>query len=160
MENIADLRKSGMQAGIVLAREGMFVNTPDVAQEVVAPNTGNTGTITVSQGSRKTFLIGVTVSNNTTTFYTINDLANNKYQLKQPIVAALRQNDEAEWIATFAKAELSRSGETIDEALDWLKTSVVELYELFKGEHQLGPLPKKQLQALGQYIVEKSHRSK
>ena len=158
METLAEFR--GMQAGIFLAREGMFINSPDVAQEVIAPNTGRAGTITVSQASRKALLVGVTVSNSTTTLVLINDLASDKYHLKYPVVVALRQDDDAEWVATFSEAELSRSGETFDAALDWLKTSMVELYELFKGESQLGPLPKRQLQILGQYIGAKPNKPK
>lgn len=157
MQTNTELQKKGMQAGVFLAREGMFMNSPDVAQQVVTANTENTGTIAVSQGSIQTFILGVLVLNDATTFYAINDLANDKYRLKQPIIVMLRQDDDGEWIATFSEAELSRSGETLDEALDWLKASVVELYELFSKESKLGPLPRRQFQALGQYIGQKPH---
>lgn len=83
-----------------------------------------------------------------------------KYDLRKPMVVGLRENANDEYIALFADAELSRSGDTPGEALAWLKSSIVELYELFKGEDQLGPLPQRQLRVLEQYIGEKPHRAR
>ncbi len=82
------------------------------------------------------------------------------YQLRQPIFVGLKEKADDEYIATFAEAELSRPGDTPEEALAWLKSSIVELYELFKGEDQLGPLPQRQLRVLEQYIGKKPHRAR
>jgi hypothetical protein len=63
-----------------------------------------------------------------------------------------------EYIVTFTEAELSRSGETIDEAIDWLRSSVVTLYDSLKARApRLGPLPDRQLRVLETYLVEKSN---
>jgi hypothetical protein len=83
-----------------------------------------------------------------------------EYQLRKPICVGLKEKADDEYIATFAEAELSRSGDTPQEALAWLKSSIVELYELFKGEDQLGPLPQRQLRVLEQYIDKKPHRAR
>ena len=87
----------------------------------------------------------------------ISDLGTNKYALTTPLVIALKQEHDDEYVASFVKAELSRSGETPMEAIDWLKSSVVTLYELLKkrAPEQLGPLPTRQLQILGEYLVAK-----
>lgn len=69
----------------------------------------------------------------------ISDLGSDKYYLRSPIFITLRQEEDDEYIASFGEAEISRSGETAKEALGWLKSSLVELYELFKKQHrQLG----------------------
>lgn len=87
----------------------------------------------------------------------ISDLGSDKYYLRSPIFITLRQEEDDEYIVSFGEAEISRSGETAKEALDWLKSSLVELYELFKKQHsQLGLLPQKQLRTLEKYLVAKS----
>lgn len=83
-----------------------------------------------------------------------------RYYLRYPMPVSLKEKAPDEYIATFADAELSRSGDTPKEALAWLKSSIVELYELFKGEDQLGPLPERQLRVLEQYIGKKPHRAR
>jgi hypothetical protein len=103
--------------------------------------------------------LGVTVKNAPELMY-LDSLGNRKFQLKKPIPIFIRQEDDAEWIATFPEAELSRSGDSAVDAITWLKSSIVELYELFKGEDQLGPLPQRQLRTLERYIGEKSHRQR
>jgi len=87
----------------------------------------------------------------------ISDLGSNKYVLTAPLVIALKQEYDDEYVASFVKAELSRSGETPVEAIDWLKSSIVTLYDLLKKRNpeQLGPLPTRQFQVLGEYLVAK-----
>ncbi|HXW23866.1 MAG TPA: hypothetical protein VEK73_03890 [Xanthobacteraceae bacterium] len=86
------------------------------------------------------------------------DLNDARYLLKAPVLATLRQDADDEYVAAFPEAELSTSGGTAREALDWLRSSIVELYELFKGEKHLGPLPARQLRVLEQYIGKKPYR--
>jgi hypothetical protein len=89
----------------------------------------------------------------------ISDIGSEKYKLAYPINASLRQEDTDEYVASFGEAELSRSGDTPKEAIDWLKSSVVTVYDLFKNRNadQLGPLPTRQLRVLGNYLVAKSN---
>jgi len=87
----------------------------------------------------------------------ISDLGSDKYHLRSPIFITLRQAADDEYVVSFGEAEISRSGETAKEALDWLKSSLVELYELFKKQRShLGLLPQKQLRTLEKYLVAKS----
>ena len=90
----------------------------------------------------------------------LTDLNDDKYKLSSPITITLQQESEDEYIVSFPEAELSRSGETAREALDWLKSSMVSLYELYKVAPRLGPLPTRQLRVLGKYIVAKPHSKK
>jgi hypothetical protein len=78
----------------------------------------------------------------------------NGYALRKPITIALKES-QGEYVARFTEAELSRSGETAREAIDWLKSSIVTLYEMLskKDPKELGPLPKRQLKVLGEYLV-------
>jgi len=88
----------------------------------------------------------------------VNSLDSDQYDLARPILLTVRKEDEQEFVVSFAEAEISRSGKSAEAAAAWLKSSIVELYELFKQRHnQLGPLPKRQLKVLGQYLVKKSH---
>lgn len=90
----------------------------------------------------------------------VTDLEAEKYTLSKPVLIAVTREDEDEYIASFPQAEISRSGNTVGEAVGWLKSSMVELYELFKQEQMLGPLPRRQLQVLGEYIVAKPRTTK
>jgi hypothetical protein len=58
----------------------------------------------------------------------IADLNSAKYGLARPIGITVRAVDD-EYIVTFTEAELSRSGKTIDDAIDWLQSSVVRFAE-------------------------------
>jgi hypothetical protein len=109
------------------------------------------------------------VSNNVTIKYSNNvmrrsyggefgmrELSSNKYFLSSPISITIHQDYDDEYTATFSEAELSRSAETAKEAIEWLKSSIVTLYDLLKkrSPEQLGPLPLRQLRVLGKYLVE------
>ena len=82
---------------------------------------------------------------NTTEKRYIADLKSAKYALSRPIGITVRAVDD-EYIVAFTEAELSRSGKTLDEAIDWLQSSVVTLFDSLKARAQtLGPLPGRQL---------------
>jgi hypothetical protein len=76
------------------------------------------------------------------------------YALRKPIGILVRET-EGEYVASCEKAELSRSGESPGEAIDWLRSSIVTLYKMLskKDPKDLGPLPKRQLEVLGDYLV-------
>jgi hypothetical protein len=78
-----------------------------------------------------------------------------KYALRRPIMVTLNEENNGEYIACFEEAMLSRSGETAREAIDWLRSSIVTLYDLLKEKDpkKLGPLPSRQLKVLGNYLV-------
>lgn len=82
-----------------------------------------------------------------------------KYGLRNPIIVILKEERENEYIACFEEAALSRSGETAQEAIDWLKSSIVTLYNVLrkKDPKKLGPLPARQLKVLGDYLVAESN---
>ncbi len=147
----------GIQAGVLLPRERLFMNSPDVSQAVVASNTGAPAyvTMTLAPPAGRVAIIGVTLGNTSENTVIIYDLESTKYALKKPMLVTAKTEDHKEWLVTFPEAELSRSGDSFNEALNWFKSSVVELYELFKRQKQLGPLPKRQLEVLGQYLVAK-----
>ena len=89
----------------------------------------------------------------------VTDLDNPAYSLAQPIAISLQEND-GEYIISFPDAEITTSGDTPGEALKWLKDSVVSTFEVLGSERSaLGPLPKRQLQALEKYIVKKQIRA-
>jgi hypothetical protein len=81
-----------------------------------------------------------------------------KYLVRRPITVTLKEEDDNEYIACFEEARLSRSGETPQEAIDWLKSSIVTLYDALKKKDpkKLGPLPTRQLKVLGDYLVAES----
>jgi hypothetical protein len=86
----------------------------------------------------------------------IDELGSPKYTLINRVPVHIKDNGD-EYILSFKEAEISRSGASAKEALDWLKSSLVKLYELYKSAPALGPLPARQLRVLEKYIVEKSH---
>ncbi|MFM9843084.1 MAG: hypothetical protein ACKVOI_08970 [Dongiaceae bacterium] len=87
---------------------------------------------------------------------TLVSLDSEKYELTSPILLTIKSVSEGEYIVSFPDAEISRSGESPAAAIAWLKTSLVELYELFRRrQNQLGPVPKRQLKTLERYLAEK-----
>jgi hypothetical protein len=96
------------------------------------------------------------VDNSRDATFSLSYLSSSKFALRKSIALSMRQDGDGEYVMTFPAAEISRSGETPRIALDWLMVSIVDLYELYKKrEHQLGPLPKRQLKALEEYLVAK-----
>lgn len=155
-------KENAIQAGVFLARSGLFLNSPDIAQVVTHANTGTVSAITVGTAPLlNAAIIGITTANTVSAKFVVFDLGDmTKYFIKKPFVIDVQQIDGDEWVATLPEAELARSGETPTDAIDWLKSSMVQLYELFRGEDQLGPLPQKQLRVLEQYLGKKSHRTR
>src|SRR5687767_12289173 len=142
MRSDADIRNDGIQAGVFLAAERVFMNSPDVAHVVMQPNTAVTIGFTDYGAARgkNALIIGSSTTNSGETVFILGNLPGNKYDLKRPIVVTMRPEGDSEWIATFPEAELSRSGDTPQEALGWLESSMIELYELLRREKKLGPL--------------------
>lgn len=162
MSTQVEARKRETVAGVISAAQNLFSNSPDVANVFLQANTSAGGFVTFLTGSYLNApIMGVPNINryfNAAT--TITNLGSSKFSLSQPITLSIEQVADDEWLATFAEAELSRSGDTPHDAVDWLRSSIVQLFQMFKTEKSLGPLPKRQLEALGRYIVEKPNRSK
>jgi hypothetical protein len=85
-------------------------------------------------------------------------LNSDKYSLKKPIPIVIQEDSSGEYIVSFPDAELSRSGSSADEAVEWLQSSIVTLYDLLRerAADGLGPRTLRQRQVLGEYLVEKS----
>ena len=86
----------------------------------------------------------------------LTDLDSASYFLKKPALITLKELD-GEYILSFPAAEILTSGDTADEALRWMKDSIITVYETLKLEDSLGPLPKRQLKALESYVGPKSN---
>jgi hypothetical protein len=154
-----DLTHNAIQATQILGGK-IFANTPERGGYFTA-NTGVTTLCTVSQEKKNPTFSGGTW-NTSGMLICLATIDHKDYFLKTPIILTVTEHD-SEYVVTFGEAELSRSGSTIPEAINWLESSMVSLYELYKGESRLGPLPQRQLRMLGQYIGEKKtqpHRSR
>ena len=81
----------------------------------------------------------------------LTDLDSASYVLKRPALMNSKESD-GEYILSFPDAEILTSGDTADEALSWMKDSIVTIYKTLKSESALGPLPKRQLKALENYL--------
>jgi hypothetical protein len=162
MSTPVEVRKHETIAGVISAGQNLFSNSPDIANVFLQANTTGGGFVTfVTSSYLNAPIMGVPSLNryfNAAT--TITDLESAKYTLKQPIPLSIEQTSDDEWLATFSEAEISRSGDTPHDAVEWLRSSIVQLFQVFKAEKALGPLPKRQLEALGRYIVEKPNRPK
>jgi len=89
----------------------------------------------------------------------ITNLDHEAYSLAQSVVIGLQESD-GEYVASFPEAEMVTSGDTPKEAVEWLKSSIISTFELLSANRAvLGPLPKRQLQALERYIVKKQIRT-
>lgn len=90
----------------------------------------------------------------------IDRLRANDYILKKPIEVVITYSFDGdfEFIADFSEAEIATSGDTVEEALAWLRSTIVDTYELFTAQRPfLGPLPRRQLKALEKYVVKKQN---
>jgi hypothetical protein len=162
MSDVAEIenKRDAINAGMFLAASNLFMNTPDVKQVSAYANTSEVAYLTYSTATTVGSIVGTAVGNVPAGTVVLTSIDGPNFYLKRPITISVVYDGEADWVATFDEAGISRSGETISAATDWLKSSLVELYELFSGENQLGPLPKKQLQVLEQYFGKKHHRTK
>jgi predicted RNase H-like HicB family nuclease len=85
----------------------------------------------------------------------IDSLPGTTHRLVKPITARISYKDD-EFLAEFPEAEMVTSGDTSEEAIEWLKDTIVNLYELYDNERAaLGPFPRRQLAVLETYIGEK-----
>ncbi len=83
---------------------------------------------------------------------TIDHLLVDTHCLNRPINASISLND-GDYLAEFVEAEIVTSGDTADEAIRWLKETVVNLFEFYDTEREvLGPLPRRQLRVLEKFI--------
>ncbi len=91
--------------------------------------------------------------------FSIDGLPSDTHSLMQSIEAKISYID-GEYLAEFAEAEIVTSGETAEEAIQWLKETIVSLYEFYNNNRgTLGPLPERQLIVLEAYIAEKQARA-
>lgn len=82
----------------------------------------------------------------------IDSLPGEAYTLIKPITAKITYGD-GEFLAEFSEAEMVTSGDTLKEATEWLRDTIVSLYELYNNERAvLGPLTRRQLAVLETYI--------
>ena len=85
----------------------------------------------------------------------IEDLPSGTHELKQPVDAKISYSG-SEYIAEFAEAEIVTSGDTPEDAIQWLKETIVSLYDFYQNNRAvLGPLPKLQLSVLEAYVDQK-----
>jgi len=76
------------------------------------------------------------------------------YEVFRPIRIEIRQVDDEEFVASFPPANISASGESLDDAVLQLKdllTSLLLNYTLIKRE-KLGTIPRNQLAVLRSFI--------
>ena len=75
--------------------------------------------------------------------------------LKKPIAVEVIPSD-GEWIATWHDANIAMAGDTRTEAILEMQTEIVGVYRMLArySEDKLGPMPKRQLAILREYIEE------
>ncbi|MDE3136765.1 MAG: hypothetical protein KGL59_09335 [Acidobacteriota bacterium] len=83
----------------------------------------------------------------------IQTLAPGPYDLNRPISVALRPTD-AGFEATFFDANLHGGGDTEEEAIDDLKATIVEIFEVLTSlpDEELGPIPRTQKAVLRDFV--------
>jgi len=156
MRDEADLGRNAIQAGRILGSAGIFMNSPDVEHFDLQTNSVSVAGITVCAASGRAPMLGTATDNSFQIITHLTDLPGSGYGLKKPILVMLKQESSGEWLAIFPDAELSRTGETPADALNWVRSSIVTMYELFKkNASNLGPLPARQYTVLGEYLVKK-----
>ena len=79
---------------------------------------------------------------------TINDLAQNEWNLDKPLIVTVEQHSKDDFIACFYDADVYGYGDSIPEALGDLKEQLVNQLEFLLEEEErvtLGPVPQRQL---------------
>ena len=89
---------------------------------------------------------------------TIDSFGDLPYNVKKPIPIIIEYADNNEFIAVFPDTGIAISGDSATEALQLIKTELVELYELYEAEPILGPEPRRRLQVLESYIGKKGRK--
>lgn len=85
----------------------------------------------------------------------LNDLGRNEWILYQPLMIAIEQRGEEDFIACFYDADVYGYGDSIPGTLDDLKERLVDQLEFLLAEEKrviLGTVPQKQLEVLRQHI--------
>jgi len=72
------------------------------------------------------------------------------YNLARAIIINVRCIAQNNYVAEFAEANINASGESLDEALNNIKTLIVDMFNLLRSVERrtLGPEPRNQLRAL------------
>lgn len=78
-----------------------------------------------------------------------------KVLMTKPIPVLVEKSEHNDFIATFAEAGLSMSGDTPQEAMTLLAAYITSVFARYKKETSLGPWAVKQLAALEKYLGEK-----
>ena len=115
--------------------------------------------VTTSTASRSEEMEDITLAHKVFLTYPskviIDSLPGAAYRLVKPITVKISYGD-AEFLAEFSEAEMVTSGDTLKEATEWLRDTIVSLYELYNNERAaLGPLTRRQLAVLETYIGKK-----
>jgi hypothetical protein len=76
-----------------------------------------------------------------------------QYKLKRDIPVALQPSDDG-FIATFFDGNIGSSGDTEEEAIDNLRTLIIDTFELLESTQpeKLGPEPRRRLKLLRSII--------
>jgi len=158
MSEQTDLARDAIQAGRILSSAGVFMNSPDVENLDLQTNSPTVHRTTFCPGVGAARMLGTATDNSYQLVTHINVLPGSGYGLKKPILVMLKQETGGEWLAVFPDAELSRTGDTPEDAINWVRSSIVTMYELFKkNASNLGPFPARQYRVLGEYLVKKSN---
>lgn len=120
------------------------------------------GTLSASVADCNATRKGITTTNNPvgdtyissiTTAY-IYDIGSDELTPSAGIPITIKQYDDDEYIVAFPEAEIIVSGETVAEAVSWLKSRIASSYSRFMSQKEkLGPVPAHQLQVLEKYLV-------
>lgn len=97
-----------------------------------------------------------TISSATAPAIFLTDIDSEVYRLVKPARLTITQSAEDGYVIMFPEADISVAGETADEALLWMKSSIVTVFETLVSESALGPLPALQLAALESHLGKKS----
>ena len=81
----------------------------------------------------------------------IRDLGFPRFKLRYPIDVDLAK-EGTKFIASFPEADLSVRGNTPEEALQWMKAAIVNLFHTNDGKFSLDRLPLKQAMAMEKYV--------
>ena len=117
-----------------------------VARNVVIPGQLPAGSLTANSSTSDMAL-------------TIDKVHSQKYELIQSVPIVIKVDGDG-YVAEFRVAEITTSGDTASEALEWMRDAILARFELYRTERDaLGPLPKRQLEVLEGYIAQKHART-
>lgn len=83
----------------------------------------------------------------------IQTLAPEPYELVTPFLVIIEKSDD-QYISSFADANISASGDTLEEAILNFKDVLLGTFDLLNSlsEDELGPMPQKQFAILKEYV--------